>query len=83
MLQKPWSFHIQGNKVAAVVVWLLNLDNEEDEGFMAFPKGKIFILNPNQLFILKTTLEECPEMMPAVHMFELKFLFWENIRYQM
>jgi hypothetical protein len=50
---------------------------------MAFPKGKIFILNPNQLFILKTTLEECPEMMPAVHMFELKFLFWENIRYQM
>jgi hypothetical protein len=33
-------------------------------------------------YIIKNTLEECPEMMPAAHIFEWKVLFWKNIRYQ-
>jgi hypothetical protein len=32
--------------------------------------------------IIKNTLEECPEMMPAVHIFEWKVLFLESIGYQ-
>jgi hypothetical protein len=37
----------------------------------------------DKILYIKNTLEECPEMMPAVHIFEWKVLFWKSKRYQM
>jgi hypothetical protein len=50
--------------------------------FCSDPGRNFFRICQNVLYIIKTTFEKCPEMMPAVHMFQWKVLFWKSIRYQ-